>query len=129
MHVCVFANARMLKCQRTYVTLPTHLCAPPPERGAISLRKEIPFLPKEINFSSEGNGNYITSEWSFLGIISPCLRSNQAFPPLVVLARLEDEEVKASFEGERQDGVACPQASLVDDFTGGREHSQMPVRG
>ena len=47
----------------------------------------------------------------------------------MVLARLEDEEVKASFEGERQDGVASPQASLVDDFTGGREHSQMPVRG
>ena len=53
MHVCVFANARMLKCQRTYVTLPTHLCAPPPERGAISLRKEIPFPSKEIDFSSE----------------------------------------------------------------------------
>ena len=47
----------------------------------------------------------------------------------MVLARLEDEEVKAPLEGERQDGVARPQASLVDDFTGGREHSQMPVRG
>ena len=73
MHVCVFANARMLKCQRTYVTLPTHLCAHhrkealfPSERKSRFLRRKLIFLPKEINFSSEGNGNYITSECSFL---------------------------------------------------------------